>query len=215
MLRPAFDRRAAIADARKRCAGEVPSLRIFDRDFAFLAGSQGNVTSQNGEDGVLAALFDRIGARSQWCFEVGAHDGIRCANTWILRQSGWQAVLIEADDLLFDRLQANCYGRAHLFHERITPDSLDLILAGVGMPLDLDLGVIDIDGEDLRVWEGLQVHRPRVMLVEFNPAGDGIQGGRAEWQAGLDSIATLGHHKGYLLAATMVCNALFVDKGAL
>jgi hypothetical protein len=216
-----FDYAATIAAARRDHDSATFALRC--PQGAFLVGQGGNVTSQCGEDGLIAAVFARIGTRNRWCFEVGAADGLRTSNTWALRMDGWRSVLIEADPVEFARLRNNTsYNLAEAgtvaVHARVTPngpDSLDSILTSVGAPADLDFGIIDIDGQDLHVWAGLEQFRPRVMLVEYNPSGDGIQGGTTEWQAGYDAIADLGRQKGYLCLATTGHNALFVLEGEL
>jgi len=61
-----------------------------------------NVTSQFGQDGVLAETFKRLGIGPQpWCVEIGAHDGYSLSNTWnLINEQGWSAVLIEAEYLV-------------------------------------------------------------------------------------------------------------------
>src|SRR6266576_6048041 len=73
-----------------------------------------NVYSQNGEDGVLEAIFEKIGVhhnpnhRERWCCEFGAHDGLTFSNTAHLSLHwGWSAVLIESDPVLFEKLSAS------------------------------------------------------------------------------------------------------------
>lgn len=212
MTVPAFDYAAAIAAARRLYAG--PALAVLDPWANFLRGSEGNVTSQNGEDGALAALFARVGTLNRWCFEVGAGDGFHQSNTWALRRCGWEAVLIEADEVLFERLRwFACESR--LVRERVEGEALDRILTEVGAPSNLDLGVIDIDGEDAGLWWRMHQFRPRLMLVEFNPTGDGVQGGTTAYQAGLDTLAAVGRRKDYRLVARTPHNAVFVDEGVL
>ncbi len=183
----------------------------------FLGGMDCNVTSQNGEDGLIAALFAKIGARNNWCFEVGAADGVELSNTWALREADWTAVLIEADPCKYPNLVISSPGMICV-HERIGPKSLDRILAEAGAPRCLDFGVIDIDGDDLKIWEGLKVHRPRVVLIEYNAGGSGVlggvfnQAGAPVWQAGYEDVAILGRLKGYEPVATVAHNAFFVDR---
>lgn len=180
----------------------------------WLAGRQRNDTSQFGEDGLIEAIFARIGETSRWCFEVGAADGILFSNTKRLRDLGWHAILIEGDGRLCEECRRFENDRVQVVHERISSESLDAILARCGSPTP-DLGIIDIDGQDYWVWHGLTAH-PRVMVVEFAyfnppqtiPATDsGTKG-----QAGLDAIIQLGCTKGYIAVAKTYCNVIFVDK---
>jgi hypothetical protein len=51
-----------------------------------LRGSEWGVFSQNGEDGILAALFGRLGTTSRAFVEFGVEDGAEC-NTRLLREA--------------------------------------------------------------------------------------------------------------------------------
>jgi len=46
-----------------------------------LQAFQANVTSQCGEDGVIARALELIGDRDGWCVEFGASDGREASNT--------------------------------------------------------------------------------------------------------------------------------------
>ncbi len=211
----AFDYAAAISHARRTWRPNPPTLTVVDPWAGWLIGTDGNVTSQNGEDSLIAAILDKIGTKNRWCFEVGAADGFCLSNTWALRQAGWEAVLVEADPRFYAELVRRFGGTAHLFYEEIVDDSMDYLLRKVGAPADIDLGVIDVDGQDFYIWDGLQHYRPRVLMIEFNSGGDGVLGGTTTWQAGLGTVAKLGRSKGYRLLATTPHNAVFIDGGVV
>lgn len=192
-------------------ASPVPVLA--DKRFSWLLDKSFDKYTQFGEDGLIGAVLDRIGEKNKWCFEVGAADGLFYSNTKLLRDQGWSAVLIEADDDKFCKLQKYEGGNVHCIHETITPTSLDKILTECGAPADLDVGVIDIDGQDFHIWEGLQDFLPRIMLVEFGPSTnlrDFIPQLGGEGQAGRDAISDLGRKKGYTPVCHTQVNTLFV-----
>ena len=56
------------------------------------------VDSQNGEDGVLAWLLDRIGVVSREVVEFGIGDGTECCAANLVLSFGWSALLLEADE---------------------------------------------------------------------------------------------------------------------
>lgn len=192
-------------------------MTIIDPRAQWLAGRQANVTSQFGEDGLIAALFERIGETNRWCFEVGASDGLFYSNTKSLRDQGWSAVLIEANPEHATRCRQFENNQVQVINERIDSESLNAILARCGSPPNLDLGVIDIDGQDYWAWKAL-VYRPRVMLVEYMYLNENMTDPNfvpplnGEGQAGLEAIVGLGTEKGYTAIASTFCNVLFVDS---
>ena len=183
----------------------------------WLNGRARNETSQFGEDGLIEAVFDKIGESNRWCFEVGAADGLMLSNTKRLRDAGWYAVLIEGDPLSAGKCRQWESQRVQVHQTKIEANSLDKILAFSGAPIGLDLGVIDIDGQDYWAWEGLAMFRPRLMLMEFMYVGDPlfVPPKDGEGQAGKQAIVDLGTSKGYTPVAKTYCNLLFVDSQCL
>lgn len=181
----------------------------------WLKGTARNDTSQFGEDGLIEAVLARIGVEHRWCFEVGAGDGVEFSNVHRLISDGWNAVLIEADDAKMDALTRFASDSVHVVHQKIGLNSLDRILLRCGAPVDLDLGVIDIDGQDFWAWTGLQIYRPRVMLVEVQPSEGAIPAIGGEGQAGRLWVKMLGETKGYISVAGTHCNELFCRADVL
>ena len=173
-----------------------------------------NVYTQFGEDGLIEAVFDRIGETNRQCFEIGAADGVFYSNTLRLRELGWKALLIESDVKRYLKLE-QAFGNQSICILALIKE-LNHPLLNAGFETTPDLGVIDIDGQDYYLWESLTVFKPRVMLVEINPdAHEPLPPRNEPGQAGLTVIQRLGESKGYTLVATTFCNALFVDSSCL
>jgi hypothetical protein len=181
-----------------------------------------NVYSQTGEDGVLAAVLDKIGAKDKWCVEFGAWDGQHFSNTCnLIDNAGYSAVLIEGNRERFQDLlkrhgknpKVFALNRLVGFNQN---DGLDSLLANVPIPKDFDLLSIDIDGNDYHVWSALSAYIPKVVCIEFNPTIptelDFIQ--RADptvtQGASLLALTRLANQKGYELVAVTAWNAIFV-----
>jgi hypothetical protein len=170
-----------------------------------------NRYSQNGEDGVLAGIFEKIGVANRWCAEVGAADGIFFSNTRHLIEQGWSSVQIEADperyaklSLLYDQNEnvRTVHAKVGMGADEV---NLDTILFDAGAPTDLDLLVIDVDGQDYYLWNSLLRYRPRVVVCEFNNTASDPEfiptlGG--EGQAGVNAIQRMAVAKGY---APIIC----------
>lgn len=183
-----------------------------------------DVTSEHGEDGVIARIFEILGAGSKWCVDLGALNGVHGSNVWqLMKERGWSGVLIEADQTYFERLRKEYSGndRAHCIHAFVSfegKNSLDEIFSGTPLPKQFDLFSLDIDGNEYHLWDSMNKYRPRVMVVEFNPT---IPNDVAFVQprdmkvfqgSSLKSLVELGKKKGYELVAANETNAFFVLK---
>jgi hypothetical protein len=189
-----------------------------DRKFAWLADMAFNDYSQFGEDGVLQAIFSAIGPANEWCFECGAADGLFFSNTRRLIESGWRGVLVEADGSAFERLVENTerFGDHVACINRLIDAShrIDGILYSAGAPLDIDLAVIDVDGQDYYLFNSILQYRPRVVMIEFdqNADEDFIPTLGGPGQAGSRAISKLANGKFYDLVFANRINLIFVQK---
>ena len=190
------------------------NVTILDERASWLSGHSSNVHSQCGEDGLIAAALAQFGTVNRWCFEVGANDGLFYSNTKVLRDDGWDSVLIEGHAEHYAKLALLADVRTRCIHEMIGPNSLDRILGECGAPCDLDFGCIDIDNQDYWAWDGMKFYRPRLMLVEYEPSETQYipDFGATTGQATFDPIVKLGRHKGYTPIAQTQVNVLFVRE---
>ncbi|MFA6543752.1 MAG: hypothetical protein WCS99_04955 [Limisphaerales bacterium] len=181
-----------------------------------------NEASKAGEDGVLEKIFSILGVENGWAVEFGAWDGKHLSNTWnLVVNHGWSGVYIEADTARFQDLLARFRDtpRVHSFNEYVQftgPGSLDSILARTPIPEDFALLSIDVDGNDYHFWDSVVRYRPRVVIIEFNPAIpdtiEFVQPRDMSLNQGnsLAALAKLGKSKGYELICITDKNAIFV-----
>ena len=174
-----------------------------------------NLTSQNGEDGVLKAIFARLGSSifdSEWCVEFGAWDGKYLSNTYVLILQGWNAVLAESDPERCAELRTNMcsFPNVRVVEEDVT--DVDEMLSATQIPYDFDLLSIDIDGQDYEVWEKMILYQPRVVVIEVNSSipPEITEHGKGRG-ASLSAMVELGKRKGYELALH-TGNAIFVRR---
>lgn len=187
-----------------RKSNHSPELQNILRDFE---SRKKNRYSQYGEDGITEAIFEKVGVKNRWCLEVGASDGILFSNSRQFVEEGWNVILIESEKLAYDRLVENCRAYPNtipIFGKVGLEFTLDEVLEKYGVPRDLDLMIIDIDGQDYHVWNAMMRHNPRVIVVEFDPAADSEhipplgagEDGKLD-QAGRTAMVRLGSSKGY------------------
>ena len=133
-----------------------------------------NIYSQNGEDGIIEELLDRLNINDGWVCEFGAWDGIYFSNTYNLLKQNFNAVYIEGDKEKYKDLLKTAKK-----HENIIPinafvdhndseNSLDNLLKQTDIPIDFDILSIDIDSYDYQVWKSLKVYKPKIIIIEIN-----------------------------------------------
>jgi hypothetical protein len=154
-----YPQRYSVKECPEQDEYDLPEVVEWFQEVPSLSVVPGNRYSQFGEDGVLKHLFAQIGTTNKAAFEFGAMDGMTISNTCQFWEQGWYTYLIEADKGHFERIKftERCTKR----HALVTPDNVDDLLCGMGCPAEPDLGVIDIDGQDYAVWEGMKAIRPR------------------------------------------------------
>jgi hypothetical protein len=197
---------------------------------ASLGAHEQRVFSQNGEDGVIAEIFRRIGTTSRTFVEFGVEDG-REGNAVLLADvAGWSGLFMEADPAYY-HLLARKYGgvpSVRTRHALVTPETIGDLLAGE--PAEPDLLSVDVDGQDYWIWAAID-RAFRVVVIEYNSAlpPDAVlvePRGRTEgWNrtsgfgASLGALVRLGARKGYTLVHLELAgvNAFFVrdDLAAL
>lgn len=197
-------------------------LKQLQEQSRVLARYASNVTSQCGEDGIIARALSLLPERTFWCVEFGAWDGKLFSNTYdLIKSQNYRGVLIESDRVRFRDLEVThgASGRNVLLNAFVgfsKSDGLDVLLSRSDIPKKFDLLSIDIDGNDYYVWEALEEYHPTLVVIEFNPTlsnsamfvqkkGPGITQGSSP-----AAIVELARRKGYELIAATGLNLLFV-----
>jgi hypothetical protein len=199
---------------------------VFSR-FASINEFEHRVTSQNGEDGIIAEIFRRIRTTNRYFVEFGVQDGAEC-NTAQLALAGWSGLLIEGDPVLQARLATRYENNTTVktVQEFITAENIASVFERNGVPASFDLLSIDIDGNDYWVWRALRDYRPRVVVIEYNAAyppprrwvmqyrPDHRWDKSTYYGASLASITALAQDAGYALLGTEVTgvNAFFIRE---
>lgn len=192
-----------------------------------LTGLAPSLYAQGTEEAILDRLLACLPAQHRYCVDIGASDGLRNSNTaLLLREQGWQGLLVEGSRYRFDKLKTHFGGQAQvqISHTQVQPDTVQPLLAQARVPEDLDLLSIDIDGNDYWIWRAITDWRPRIVVIEYNPYyapperwvmsfnPEHSWDGSTYYGASLESLVQLGRAKGYELVCCddMGNNAFFV-----
>lgn len=194
----------------------------FDDSNNWLARYASNVASQTGEDGIIQKIIEIIGVKSKYCVEFGAWDGRYLSNTYnLIENYDWNAALIEGSLDRFIALsktfknnkKVKCINKFIGFEEH---NCLDRVLEKIGAPKSFDILSIDIDGNDFHVWQATKLFKPRLVIIEFNPAIPNevmyIQDKDMSMNKGssLLAMSILAKQKGYEMVCVTTANAFFV-----
>jgi hypothetical protein len=184
------------------------------------------IRSQNEEDGLLLALFKRIGTTNRRSVEIGC--GSNGGNSgFLVQECGWTGLMVDANRAKIATVRVKYAGHAAtIVKHRVTREDVNEMLKAYGFIGELDLLSLDIDGNDYWVWESIDVSSPRVVVLEYNwlfgpdravtvPYDADFKVGtagttRSYRGASLAAFVYLARRKGYRLVATERVNAIFL-----
>jgi len=194
----------------------------------FLKKYKKNIFSQNGEDGILLEILNRLNLlnkKDKWCCEFGAWDGKHGSNTFnLIKKYNFNGVYIEGDKrrfLLLKKLKKEyskivCFNK-YISHKRNSPNLLDKILLKTNIKKNFEILSIDIDSYDLDVWKSVKRYKPTIVIIEINSGfKPGIYKTHTKSKQGNSFSSTLkvAEKKGYKLVAH-TGNCIFVRKNLI
>ena len=185
------------------------------------------VFSQYDEDGILQAIFSRIGEKHRTFVEFGVEDGLE-NNTLKLLLEGWSGLWLDGNESYISLIEAKFLNVIKSGKLRVRRAFIDRQnINGIIRPHytgEIDLISIDIDGNDIYILANLEVISPRVVVIEYNakfpPPMSVAQKYNAahRWNgtdyggSSLEAITKVARRKGYVLVGCNVTgvNAFFV-----
>ena len=182
-----------------------------------------SLSSQNEEDGIIHAIFGKIGKGSRRFVEIGA--GTNGGNSGFLaRECGWNGMMLEADEdrlsklkIRFEALGVPC------LPDWVARENINDLVRDNGCAGEIDLLSIDIDGNDYWIWEAMTACLPRLVIIEYNSlfgpdravvvpydpefdrhrVAETVEGGSIYYfGASLQALTRLAKQKGYRLVVT-------------
>ncbi len=188
------------------------------------------VFSQNGEDGIISEIFNRIGSTNKYFIEFGVENGLEC-NSINLLYKNWSGLWIEGSAKYYKQITARFKdlidnGHLKVQNEFITAENIESLFGKANTPVEPDLLSIDIDYNDYYVWKAIEKYRPRVVAIEYNSVfrpdthfvvkydAARVWDKTSYYGASLLALQKLGEEKGYCLVGCVFTgnNAFFVRK---
>ena len=193
-------------------------LHVRHQPIADVTRYERRVASQNGEDGILQAIFTAIGTTDKYFVEFGVGNGEQCNTAYLAAHRGWTGLLMDVE-------AGPPHARIPVHQELVTAENVNALFEKYGVPASFDLLSIDIDGNDYWVWKAITAYRPRVVVIEYNASVPPTESrtipydpafrwsGTDYFGASLLALAKLGQEKHYVLVGCdrSGTNAFFVD----
>jgi len=174
--------------------GELAGLTAFEQ----------RTYSPHGEDGILKAIFRKLGTVSRSCVEFNAGGFVECNTRLLSERSGWHSLVMDGV-----RKAPELAGR-----QSVSPENVDALFRKSGVPEEFDLLSVNLGYNSYWVWKAIEGYRPRVVVIDYDafiPPGDrtvarydpnAVSSKKGDsFGASLSSIEDLGKQKGYTLVA--------------
>lgn len=182
-------------------------------------------TSENGEDGILKYIIDKIGINNKYYVDYGAWDGTASSNTHYFREiEKWNGLNLEGDIEKVNSIPIEERNRINLHQEFVTEENINSLFNKYNVPKEFDILSIDIDSYDFYTWKGLTDYSPNIVIVEYNPGLPNIVPLVVDKQCNTTHAVTgyfganllayylLAEKKGYKFVTTVRWNAIFVKN---
>lgn len=119
-------------------------------------------SSQNGEEGIIDSIFEKIGFTNKKCVDIGAWDGKHLSNTYFLKKKyEFNRLLIEGCNN--KKIHDDCNDEK-LTHSLVSSNNINTLLNDI--PDKFDFLCIDIDGDDYWVLNAME-KKARVVILEY------------------------------------------------
>lgn len=128
--------------------------------------------SQNGEDGIINEIFNRLGITTGEFIEIGTGDGSE-NNTRLLLEFGWKGVWIDGSNKNLKTINSNFHNfikndKLIAYANFVNENNINSILQKYDISKDVDLLSLDLDLTTHLVWESINYITPKVLVIEYN-----------------------------------------------
>jgi len=131
------------------------------------------IYSQNEEDGIIQEIFKRIGTTNKVFVEFGIGNGLE-NNTYALLFDGWTRLWIEGSKSATENISKALNktinsGKLIVKNAFIYKSNINELISTSIKHDEIDLLSIDIDGNDIHIFNEIECVNARVVVIEYNP----------------------------------------------
>lgn len=211
----------------------LAEINRLKKDIADLDEVSFQVFSQWGEDGIIQYIISQVAIPNKIFIEFGVENYTEANTRFLLFNNNWRGLVIDGsrqnirfikNDFIYWKYDLTAY------HDFITAENINKLIAGFTNCRDIGLLSIDIDGNDYWVWDAIEVVNPRIVICEYNavlgdtekvavPYNPDFEQSKAHYSnlyygASLPALCHLAEKKGYdfIGTASTGVNAFFIRK---
>jgi hypothetical protein len=129
------------------------------------------VFSQNGEDGIIQYIINKLEIPNKIFIEFGVETYIESNTRFLLINNEWSGLILESDTDYVNFIKNDyVFQKYELEIEKvfITKDNINSIFKNYTNLKDIGLLSIDIDGNDYWIWKTITEIQPRIVICEYN-----------------------------------------------
>lgn len=223
-------------DGLREQLGSLLARSIKELGTAAITEAEFRVFSQFGEDGLIQFLVQRVPVERDLFVELGVQDYRESNTRFLLVHNNWRGLVVDDGTTHEEFITQSGLRWRHQVDavtSFITAENINALLSDAGVTGDIGLLSIDIDGNDIWIFDALDVVQPRIVIVEYNsvfgphaavavPYDAAFMRARAHesnlyYGASLAAITRIASAKGYALVGgnSTGHNALFVRRDVL
>ena len=184
-----------------------------------------NHYAQAGEDGLIEYIFKNITPKSKVGVEFGSGGMSGTPNLrYLVEKFQWKTIMWDGIENNFKKNGPSICKKFGIHNEIVTDENINNLFTKYEISEDVDIVVIDVDGQDYYIWESL-TWKPQVVEIEFNTTLDVNESKvmhrdieHYKWRdskssyygASVTALKKLGKKKGYTLIGCCGRNLFFV-----
>jgi hypothetical protein len=140
-------------------------------DGASLRDAEFRVFSQFGDDGIIQYLLSAVPVSCDCFIEFGVEDYREATTRFLMHNDNWRGLVMDSSEDSITRIRQSWWYGLHELTVRkawVTAENVNDHLADAGFAGPVGLLHIDIDGNDLHVWNAIDVVDPDIVILEYN-----------------------------------------------
>ena len=144
--------------------------RKFYNQYTFLEDAEIKIFSQNGEDGIIDFVVQKINLKKPSFVEIGVGDYSEANTRFLYEMYYGQGLIVDINKNFVEKVSSNVSlwrGNLKVLEQSISSENINKILSTYAK-FKIDIFSIDIDGVDYWVLKEMQPKISKIIILEYN-----------------------------------------------